>query len=113
MDGKYSLVAGHLDGNESVSYAMIREAKEEAGIIIARKDLKPVTVLHRFSTDQEYMDFFFTCTKWKGEPSIKEPHKCDDMSWFSLKKLPKDLLPHILEALKNYNLNIPFSESGW
>src|SRR4030066_652600 len=95
MDGKYSLIAGHLDGNESVSSSMIREAWEEAGIRISKDNLKPATVIHRYSTNQEYMDFFFVTEKWSGKPTIKELDKCDDMSWFSLNKLPKNLLPYI------------------
>jgi len=55
MDGKYSLISGHIDGNESISKAMIREAKEEIGIKIIKKDLIPITVLHRKS-GIEYMD---------------------------------------------------------
>jgi ADP-ribose pyrophosphatase YjhB (NUDIX family) len=113
MDGKYSLIAGHIDGNESVDKAMIREALEEAGIKITKKDLKPATVLHRKSSDQEYMDFFFVTKQWTGKPTIKEPNKCDDMNWFPLNDLPNNLLPYILEAINNYQNKIPFSESGW
>ncbi len=59
MDGKYSLVAGHIDGKESVFDAMIREAFEEAGVKILKSDMKPLKVLHRMSDDgMEYMDFF-------------------------------------------------------
>ena len=46
MDGKYSLVAGHLDGNESVTSAIIRETAEEAKVNITQDNLIPVTVIH-------------------------------------------------------------------
>lgn len=113
MDGKYSLIAGHLDGNESVSQAMIREAQEEAGIKINKNDLKPATVIHRKSPGEEYIDFFFIAKKWTSNPTIMELDKCDDMTWFSLNNLPKNLLPYIREAINNYQNKISFSESGW
>lgn len=113
MDGKYSLIAGHLDGNEKVSEAMIREAVEEAGIKVSKEDLKPIKVLHRNSGDREYMDFFFIAEKWKGEPSIREPNKCDDMGWFPLNRLPENTLPYVKNVIENYNDGIPFIESGW
>jgi ADP-ribose pyrophosphatase YjhB (NUDIX family) len=114
MDGKYSLVAGHIDGMEKVSEAMIREAYEEAGIKIEKKDLKPIKVLHRMSSDNmEYMDFFFIADEWEGEPSIMEPNKCDDMSWFPLDNLPENTLPYIKNVIENYKDGIAFIESGW
>lgn len=113
MDGKYSLIAGHLDGKESVSKAMIREAYEEAGIKIKLEDLIPAHVMHRYSSDTEYIDFFYLVKKWGGEPEIKEPHKSDKMEWFDLDNLPKNLLPYIKTALENYSKAIPFSEVGW
>ena len=112
MDGNYSLIAGHLDGNESVSTAMIREAFEEAGIKVAKEDLIPVKVLHR-RANYEYMDFFFVAEKWKGEPTIKEPNKCDDMSWFPITSLPENILPYVKNVIENYKDGIPFIESGW
>ena len=111
MNGKYSLIAGHIDGNESVSQAIIREAQEEAGIKIKKSDLELATVIHRMSPDREYIDFFFVGKKWIGSPTIMEPEKCDDMSWFSLNDLPKNLLPYIGEAISNYQNKISFSES--
>lgn len=113
MNGKYSLIAGHLDGNEKVSDAMLREALEEAGIKIEKEDLKPVKVLHRNSKEREYMDFFFITKKWKGEPKIMEPNKCDDMSWFPLASLPKNTLQYVKDVIENYDDGIPFIESGW
>ena len=114
MDGYYSLIAGHIDGNESVFEAMIREAEEEAGIKITKNDLKPVKVLHRMSSDAtEYMDFFFLTDNWKGEPKILESNKCDDMNWFPLGNLPDNTLPYVKEVIENRKDGVAFIEYGW
>jgi len=112
MDGKYSLISGHIDGNETVFQAMVREAWEEAGLKIKIKDLIPATVIHRKS-DVEYIDFFFVVKKWQGTPTIKESNKCDDLNWYPLDNLPKNLLPFIVKALKNYQNKTAFFVSGW
>jgi len=46
-DGFYSLVAGHVDGNEKVRSSMITEAKEEVGIVILPEDLEITCVMHK------------------------------------------------------------------
>lgn len=113
MDGKYSLISGHLGGGETVSDSMVREAFEEAGIKVSKKDLVPVKVIHHKEPDTEYMDFFFIAEKWSGEPTIKEPNKCDDLSWFPVDKLPENTLLHVRKVIESYKNNIPFFEFGW
>jgi len=112
QDGKYSFVSGHLDGDETVRQAMIREAKEEAGIVIKSEDLHVVHTMHRKS-NYEYIDFFLVASKWKGDPKNKEPDKCDELRWASLKKLPDNVAPNVKKAIENYNKEITFSEFGW
>ena len=112
MDGKYSLISGHLDGNETVSQAMIREAFEEAKITIKKEDLIPATVIHRKS-DKEYIDFFFFVNNWIGEPEIGELNKCDDLRWFNINNLPENMVDYIKEAIEHYKNNVKFSEFGW
>lgn len=50
-DGNYSVIAGHLDGQEEVVEAAIREAGEEAGIEIRASDIEVVGVMHRKEND--------------------------------------------------------------
>lgn len=111
-DGNYSVVAGHLDGGESVRQAMVREAKEEADIVITPESLDIAHIMHRKS-DQERIDWFFVAQTWQGEAQNCEPHKCDDLSWFSLDELPENVIPYVRTAITNWRNSIPFSEFGW
>ena len=86
-DGNYSVVAGHLDGNETFIRAMVREAKEEAGIDINPKELEVVHVMHRKCPNEERIDFFIQAKSWSGEPKVMESNKCDDLSWFEFDNL--------------------------
>ena len=111
-DGNFSVPAGHIDGNETVTGAMIREAKEEIGIDIGEGGLKMVHVMHRKS-DEERIDFFFEATEWQGEPKVNEPNKCDNLSWFPIDGLPENTIPYVRLAIENYKNRVLFSEFGW
>lgn len=116
-DGNYSVVAGHLDGNETVIEAMAREASEEAGLTIQPKDLEVVHVMHRYSVhpkgNSERIDFFLKATRWSGQPTIIEKDKCDDLSWFLPSELPSNVIPYIKEALDHIQRQEFFSVYGW
>ena len=112
-DGWYSLISGHLDGNESVTDSVIRETLEEAGIKINKKDLIPIKSVHHKTEDSEYVDFFFEINKWEGTPKIMEKDKCDDMSWFAVNQLPKNILPHVKHVIETRGSGGAFFEFGW
>lgn len=111
-DGHYSVVAGHLDGNEEIKAAMIREAREEAGIEIAAQDLRVVGVMHRKARD-ERIDFFLTTSRWTGEIRNQEPHQCDELAWFPLDALPANTIPYVRRAIDNYHQERWFDSFGW
>lgn len=46
-DGMYSVVAGHVEAGESLTAALVREASEEAGIVLQLADLELAHTLHR------------------------------------------------------------------
>ena len=112
-DGKYSVIAGHLDGNEDVYNAMIREAKEEAGIEIIKNDLKIIQVMHRMQPNDERIDYFFVCKKWNGKIINNEPDKCSELKWYCINKLPENTIEYIKYAIKNYLEKIKFTLFGW
>jgi len=111
-DGNYSVIAGHLDGNETFLQAMVREAEEEAGIELSQEDLEVVHVVHRKS-NEERIDFFILAKRWKGDPRNMEPHKCDDLNWFEMDKLPENTIPYIRQAIGCFRKGVFYSEHGW
>ena len=113
QDGNYSLCSGHIDGGEPVTAAMIREAKEEIGITIQPSDLEVVHVMHRLSSDAEYIDFFLTARAWQGEPQNMELDKCSEVRWFKLDNLPKNTIENIVQALECVEKGVGFSEFGF
>ncbi len=111
-DGKYSLPAGHVENNESLTNAASREVAEEIGLMVKPGDFKLVHVMHRRETDIR-VDYFFIAKKWKGTPVNLEPQKCSDLTWFPLNKLPADTIPYIRIAIENYQKHVFYSEIGW
>ncbi len=111
-DGKYSVVAGHLDGGEEVWQAAAREAFEEAGVIIRQGDVETVGVMHRLSND-ERVDFFVLVKAWEGELVNREPDKCDELAWYPLDQLPAHMIPYVARAIGNYRTGRWFDSFGW
>lgn len=115
-DGRYSLVAGHVDGGEPLAQAMAREALEEAGVVIDPADLTLAHTLHRRADapgEAERIGFFFTCARWAGTPENREPHKCDDLSWFAVGDWPETTIPYIRTALEHVVAGRAYSAFGW
>jgi 8-oxo-dGTP diphosphatase len=111
-DGNYSVVAGHVDAGETVTQAAVREAQEEAGVVLQPGNLQVVHVMNRKSND-ERVDFFVVVKGWNGEIRNMEPEKCDDLAWFPLETLPANMIPYMLHAIENYQKGILYSEFGW
>lgn len=115
-DGKYALVAGHVEAGESIKQAMVREVYEEAGLRIAEEDLRLLLTMHRYSPSSdppERLDFFLTADSFLGEPENMEPHKCEEMGWFPLDQLPENLVAYLRFGLDQIARGENYCEYGF
>ena len=116
MDGYWdSSASGHVEANESMKVATIREAKEELGIDVKIEDLEFMSMLHTKTAKTEviYYNGHFKTTKWAKSPRINEPNKCEEIKWFCISNLPENMIDSRRQAVKNYYNDIPYSEYGW
>lgn len=93
QDGKWDIAAsGYVDKGETAQMAVIRECKEELGIDVKMADIEFAHLSHHFSPDRTYYDIYFLIKGYNGDPSIMEPDKCSELSWFSIEALPDDII---------------------
>lgn len=114
-DGEYMVPSGHVEKGESLRDAMIREAMEEVGVSVRPEDLHMTHVMYRAPSDSTgtRADFFFDAASWEGEPRNCEPHKCDEVAWFPLDRLPENTVGYLVEAIAASKHGIPLLERGW
>jgi 8-oxo-dGTP pyrophosphatase MutT (NUDIX family) len=113
MDGNYGLPAGHFEKGEELKTALIREVSEEVGIVVDSANLTLYHVMHRNEKkidNFEYVDFFFKVEYWEGEPKNNEPGKAEEVKWFDLDSLPKNMVPNVKAGINYYRSKIFFSE---
>jgi len=111
-DGCYDFSAtGHVEAFESMTKALIREAKEEIDIDIKAEEIEFVCLIHRISEDV-YYNGYFKVTKWEGKPRINEPEKNEEIKWFAIDDMPENLVPDRKLAMENYKKGIKYNEFG-
>lgn len=114
-DGKYSVVAGHVEAGESIIDAGIREAREEVGVTITPYHFTIVGSMHRKS-DDERIDYFAVVEHWSGEIKNCEKNKCGGLHWYSISELPHNVIPYIKTALTKTFIEkkeLWYEEFGW
>jgi mutator protein MutT len=100
---------GCVEFGETLEKALIREIKEEYGFTI--KVVKLLDVINHIlpGEKQHWVSPTYLCMYQKGKPSILEPHKCDEIGWFDLDRVPISRLSQAsrqsLKSLKRYLSN--------
>ena len=100
--GWWEKTGGMIDYGEKAIPAMKRETREELGIEINIIGYFPYTdhIIPRDS--QHWIGLNYLGVIKKGTPENMEPGKCDEICWFSIKKLPKKTVQPVRESVRNY-----------
>lgn len=109
-DGFYAMPAGHLEEGETLRQAVVRELKEEVGILAKEEDAEFVQLCHRFSQDRVYLDVFFRIRVWSGEVVNNEPEKCDHIDFFPTDSLPQPIVSYQHRVIEDCRTHCVYRE---
>jgi len=111
LGGNYTLVGGTIENMEFAKEALIRETQEEAGILLKKKNLRLVHVLHKRIKNKEHrITLYFKANLWEGELKTGEPEKFKGVAWFSMNSLPPNLSETVRHVMQQYRDGHLYSE---
>lgn len=110
----WHFLAGHCE-RESAVACLVREAREEAGLVIDARDVEFVHAVHLVDTPgmQPRMQMVFRARRWTGVPEILEPDKCISWSWWRPEALPEPIVPYTRAAIEGIQSGRLYTERGW
>lgn len=110
---KLGMPAGHLEINENVNDAIVREMKEELNIDL--KDYDLVQIMNLNGSTDVYDSYFFLCKDYEGEIMNNEPDNAKSLEWHDINKPIEDLIDYERYALEKYieNKNNILTVFGW
>ncbi|MDX3072743.1 NUDIX domain-containing protein [Streptomyces sp. NPDC088354] len=111
---QHHFLAGHCE-QESAVACLVREAREEAGLVIDPDDVEfahAVHMLHMPGT-RPRLQLVFRARQWKGEPQLLEPDKCVSWDWWPADRLPDSTVPYTRAAIDGILHGRPYTEMGW
>lgn len=112
-DGLYGFVGGKVEAGERALDAIKREVDEEVGLDLSKAAFELVHTFHRKGTDSELIALIFSADVSGLYPINKEPQKHDDMQFFAVDQLPKNIISAHAQAIDCIKKGITYSEHGW
>ncbi|MFE2322727.1 NUDIX domain-containing protein [Streptomyces sp. NPDC059385] len=112
--GTHHFLAGHCE-QESAVACLVREAQEEAGLLIDPTDVELAHVVHMVDKpgDQPRIGFVFRARQWTGTPEVREPDRCVSWGWWPADALPEPIVPYTRAAIEGILAGRPYTELGW
>lgn len=117
LANKWDCISGHVEAQETVRQAMVREVYEELGVYIQADDLAFVGLTHlRLDDETTYYNIYLTTDRFVGTPQIMETDKHDDLKWVNLTDLPtmaNEIVQNRYEAIQHLGQPPFYSEEGF
>lgn len=99
----WGLPAGKIDNGENESLAILREIKEETGVLISLNDLIHLDKVYVVYPDYQFIFHIFKVVVPEKPTVIINPEEHKDYNWLSPEEILKlDLIPDFDECLKMY-----------
>lgn len=87
-EGTFGLIGGKMKYGETIEECIIRELKEEIGVIVLKDDIE-IVGLASTNIEIPMIQIGVLIKKYNGAPHIQEPQYCTKLDFFDLDKLPK------------------------
>ncbi|MFF8414633.1 NUDIX domain-containing protein [Streptomyces omiyaensis] len=107
-------LAGHCE-YEAATDCLVREAREEAGLVLDPADLDLVHTVHMVDRPggRPRVNLFFRARYGEGEPEVRERDKCVAWEWFGVEDLPERIVPYTRAAIEGVRAGRTYTELGW
>jgi len=97
---KWECPGGGVEFGDTLEETLVREMKEEYGFEVEPVELLDVCNHILSQESQHWVSPAFICRVKSGFPKIMEPHKCEEIGWYTLDQAEKMNLTEVTK----YNL---------
>lgn len=104
LDGWLTLPGGHVEKDEPILEAAIRECREETTLQVTEAQVGLVMPY------RGGVDYVVVARSWNGTPTIGEPSNCSRLEWFSRDDLPEHATRVVRTALKLLSQGVWFHQ---
>ncbi|CAM5606040.1 NUDIX hydrolase [Streptomyces diastaticus] len=118
-DSKYAgdtwhYLAGRCEQEPALA-CLVREAWEEAGLVIDPADVELVHVVHVVDAPGSLplMQLVFRARRWEGIPKVRESDKCLTWQWWPQDELPDPIVSYTRTAITAIAEGRSYSQLGW
>jgi 8-oxo-dGTP pyrophosphatase MutT (NUDIX family) len=108
-DGYYSVVAGHLENNETILSCLRREVFEEIGIELPEQTVSLVHIMNRAASDGPRLDFFFEAPVNSGATLQLDPREIASQYIGQLNDIESRVVPYVRKAIEYVNQGVKYS----